>query len=309
MAAALVLASSGLLVTSDRMVPQFVQVVKGISLGVPARSAKPFVVGGQALGLVLQNVADELRRFDTVYRVSDSEVELIAGGDSVEARSAAVMRTLETLRDDGAIEMLRGWRSETWPIKRSFYSAPEVLVERAAIPMFGVPAFGCFVNGLVGKDRIWVARRSRTKPTYPGMLDLIAAGGLAHGELPSQNVAKECEQEASIPAVLARQARPAGLVSYLSLDETGCGIKRDTLFVYDLHLPADFTPVPGDGEVESFELMHVKDVMRSIADSPDAWKPNVALVLIDMCIRLGHISPDREGYLELVHSLRTFGGR
>lgn len=299
----------GLLVSSDSMLPRFVELIKGLSHGVPARSTRPFVVGGEPLGLVLPNAAEKLALFDDVYEVTDSEVRLVAGGSSVEARSAAVMRTLEALRDAGSVEMLRGWRSETWPIKRSFYAQPEVLVERAAVPLFGVPAFGCFVNGLVGTDRMWVARRSRAKPTYPGKLDLIAAGGLAHGELPSQNVAKECEEEACIPPALARQARSAGLVSYVSLDETGWGIKRDTLFVYDLRLPDGFRPVPGDGEVESFELLHVRDVLRSIADSPDEWKPNVALVIIDMCVRLGHISPDRKGYLELVHSLRTFGGR
>jgi len=261
--------------------------------------------------MMLQNSANELRRFPNTFRVTDDEVRLIAGGDSVEMRSEAVMRTLEALRDDGRIDMLRGWRSETWPMKRSFYAPPEVLVERAAIPMFGVPAFGCFVNGLVGASHIWVGRRSRTKATYAGKLDLIAAGGLSHGELPSENVLKECEEEASIPRQLAQQARSAGLVSYTALDETGWGIKRDTLFVYDLHLPPpdQFRPAPGDDEVESFELLSIKEVMRSIADTPDEWKPNVALVLIDLCVRLGHISPDREGYLELVHSLRTFCGR
>ena len=46
-------------------------------------------------------------------------------------------------------------------------------------------------------------------------------GGLAHGESPSRNVVKECFEEASIPASLASRAEPAGVVSYVQLDETG----------------------------------------------------------------------------------------
>ena len=151
---------------------------------------------------------------------------------------------------------------------------------------------------------MWIARRSRAKQTYPGKLDLISAGGLAHGELPSDNVLKECQEEASIPAELAARARSVGLITYTSVDESGWGLKRDTLYPYDLRLPESFVPVPSDGEVESFQLMALPDVMRSIAETPDEWKPNVCLVLLDLCVRLGYISPDRAGYSELVCSLR-----
>lgn len=44
-------------------------------------------------------------------------------------------------------------------------------------------AYGVHINGYVGDaaaaggHRLWVARRSATKPTWPGMLDHIVAGG------------------------------------------------------------------------------------------------------------------------------------
>lgn len=44
---------------------------------------------------------------------------------------------------------------------------------------------GVHVNGFVtlpdGSQELWVARRSATKPTWPGKLDHIAAGGQPHG--------------------------------------------------------------------------------------------------------------------------------
>ncbi len=44
---------------------------------------------------------------------------------------------------------------------------------------------GVHINGYVtlpdGSRELWVARRSRSKPTWPGKLDHIVAGGQPHG--------------------------------------------------------------------------------------------------------------------------------
>lgn len=47
-------------------------------------------------------------------------------------------------------------------------------LERAAAHIFGIKAYGCHINGYIKKDGqyfIWIARRSKTKQTYPYMLD------------------------------------------------------------------------------------------------------------------------------------------
>ncbi|CAK9109930.1 Nudix hydrolase 20 [Durusdinium trenchii] len=153
---------------------------------------------------------------------------------------------------------------------------------------------------------LWVARRSRSKPTYPGCLDHLVAGGLSHGEVPQENVKRECWEEARVPEEISSSAQPCGVVSYVQVDETGWGIKRDVLFCYDLQLPEDFEPHAGDGEVESFSLMSLEDVVDSLAAEgaePD-WKPNVCLVILDMLVRRGVLQPEEDGYVELVHGLR-----
>lgn len=66
-----------------------------------------------------------------------------------------------------------------------------------------------------------------------------------------ENVIKECEEEAGIPLSLAKKARPAGCISYATIEENG--VKQDVLFVYDLLLPEDFLPQPNDGEVFNLE--------------------------------------------------------
>ena len=149
---------------------------------------------------------------------------------------------------------------------------------------------------------MWVARRSLDKPTWPGMLDHLVAGGQPHGISPGDNVVKECMEEANVAENLARRAVPAGAVSYEYLQDEG--LKRDVLFCYDLELPASFDPSNNDGEVAEFMLWPIERVMRTIAET-DEFKPNCNLVIIDFLIRHGCITPDHPEYLELVNRLRS----
>ena len=84
---------------------------------------------------------------------------------------------LQKLREDGS---LTGWRSESYPVLTGFHSEPLALVERAAAVHLGIKAYGVHVNGYVrgaSGIELWVAKRSRSKPTWPGKLDHIVAGG------------------------------------------------------------------------------------------------------------------------------------
>jgi 8-oxo-dGTP pyrophosphatase MutT (NUDIX family) len=232
------------------------------------------------------------------------------------ARTAALAPVLASLRDDGTIT---GWRGEAYPVTLAFGAPPLATVERAAAPHLGVRAYGVHVNGWVrgGGDgggegghgegdnpaslSLWVARRAADKPTWPGKLDHIAAGGQPANLGVTANVIKECGEEAGIPPSLAARARPAGVVSYTAMQ--AAGPKRDVLFVYDLELPRDFTPRPVDGEVDSFELLPLAAVADLVA-STDEFKDNCNLVITDFLIRKGFLAPECEGYLDLVAGLR-----
>jgi thiamine pyrophosphokinase len=67
------------------------------------------------------------------------------------------------------------------------------------------------------------------------------------------------------------------------------GLRRDWLYCYDLMLPASFTPVAADGEVEGFELWPIERAVETVRET-DEFKFNVNLVLIDLFIRLGQIT-------------------
>jgi len=91
-----------------------------------------------------------------------------------------------------------------------------------------------------------------------------------------------------------------GAVSYCY--EGDGGLRPDTLFNYDLELPADFEPEPRDGEIESFSLWPMDQVIATVRET-DAFKFNCNLVIIDFLIRHGFIAPDDPDYLSLVGGL------
>jgi 8-oxo-dGTP pyrophosphatase MutT (NUDIX family) len=262
---------------------------------------RPLNVGRTRVGWVRADFAAELARHPDVFHVTDDRVTLAPSLDDFEARSTAVARTLGALKADGR---LPGWRGELYPVKTAFASAPLFQMERAAVPRLGIRAYGVHMNGFVRTPdglKMWVARRSRTKPTFPGMLDNMVAGGQPIGLSLYENLVKECGEEAGIPPALARRATAVGAVSYVA--EVDEGLKPDVQFCFDLELPADFTPRPVDGEIESFVLLPIAEVARLVAQTSE-FKFNCNLVVIDFLVRHGVIPPDDPDYLAIVAGLR-----
>ena len=262
---------------------------------------RPFVVAGHRVGWARDDVAARLAAYPGLFDVRSEAVVLDRGLDSFEARSAAVEPVLEELGRAGVIP---GWRGEPYPVLSEFGAPPLMRMERAAIPWLGVRAYGVHVNGYVargGAIRMWVARRSRHKPTFPGMLDNMVAGGQPIGLSLMENLIKESEEEAGISPALARRAVPVGAVSYCKAVPEG--LKPDVQFCYDLELPGDFVPRPIDGEIESFHLWPIDRVMAVVSQTRE-FKFNCNLVIIDFLVRRGLIAPEDPDYLDIVRELR-----
>lgn len=277
----------------------------------------PFTIEGYAVGMCSSEFVKVLVGNHPSVFTSDIKTKSLRFVPSVEAASfedktKALGEVNVALRDQG---LIKGWRDELLPVSATFNSDPYMKIERAACSYFGVKAYGVHVNGFVRDPvtkrvtHLWVATRSPTKPTWPGMLDHIVAGGIPFGINLMENVIKECKEEANIDEGLASFAVPVGAVSYASLDEVG-NLRRDCLFCYDLELPETFTPTPADGEVEKFELMEIGDVLDKVVEGcgsggKEGYKPNCNLVLLDFFIRHGIISPESSQYLELLTGLRS----
>ncbi|KAM4562780.1 thiamine pyrophosphokinase 2 [Odontesthes bonariensis] len=264
-----------------------------------------FEVDGAQVGWIPPHVASLLTRHPQVFSPPrGGAVSLCPSLDSYESRSAAVDGVLQALRQEESLTCLRGWRDEKYSVKPRFSDPPVMWMERAATSLFGVKRYGVHINGYTvsdsGEVSMWLARRSSTKQTYPGLLDNMAAGGLAAGVGIKHTLIKECEEEACVPADVAAKAHPVATVSYTYEDEEG--VFAESQFVFDLELPLEFKPRVGDGEVQDFYLLPIQRVKELLAT--DDFKPNSAMVVLDFLIRHSLIEPDAEPcYQELVAGL------
>jgi len=215
----------------------------------------------------------------------------IAVTDRVTLASAALPRLNEIAKAAGA-----RMRGENFDVRETVDGPVLAVLDRGALPAFGVIGVGVHLNGFVRRPdgvHLWVAKRAADKKLDPGKLDNLVAGGVPAGLSPFETLLKEAAEEAALPSDLARQAVPVGQFSYAM--ERPEGLRRDVIFAYDLELPEDFVPRPADGEVEGFSLWPAGQVLETVREE-QKFKFNVNLVLIDFLLRFGLVS-DADGIL------------
>ncbi|PNS18811.1 hypothetical protein CAC42_5350 [Sphaceloma murrayae] len=267
---------------------------------------------GICLGYILPRVAAVFEGLPDWDVDHEERTVVLRSGDNEEERSAVVHRTTAAMRELNYFEVLRGWRDELYPV---YGPGGEVVftVERAASGLLGVVTYGCHLTAFVrGEEglKIWVPRRSRTKQTYPGMMDNTVAGGLTAGEDSLECIIREAKEEASIPEEVVREKiKATGIVCYFHIRDDRAGgeaglLQPECQYVYDLDLTdTEVKPAPDDGEVESFELMNVEDIQHAMRDGQ--FKPNTALVLLDFFVRHGILTAENEkDYVRIVTRLR-----
>ncbi|MCQ4160744.1 DUF4743 domain-containing protein [Roseomonas sp. GC11] len=196
-------------------------------------------------------------------------------------------------------------RDEAFDVRATPDGPVLATLDRGAIPAFGVVAQGVHLNGLVRRAdglHLWLGKRAASKAVAPGQWDNIVAGGMPAGLSPGETLVKEAAEEAGLAPELAGQARQVARLSYIMQGPEG--LRRDILHVFDLDIPEAITPVPADGEVESFELWPIRRVLEAVRDG-DAVKFNVNLVLIDLFIREGLIDPASAEGQSLARGLRA----
>ena len=263
----------------------------------------PLTLGASRIGWMHHQLGTAVGHWPETFAISEMSVALAPHAEDFATRSAAVEPALRSFADQG---LITGWRDEPYPVMREWGDTPLMQIERAACPTLGVRAWGVHVNGYVQRSEglfMWVAKRAADKPTYPGMLDNMVAGGQPIGIDLRANIVKEAAEEASIPTELAEHAVAVGMISYVH--QFADGLKPDQMFCYDLELPVDFIPHNADGEVEEFALWPVAQVAETVRDTTE-FKFNCNLVIIDFLIRHGILSPDNEpDYGALCRGLRA----
>ncbi|KAK2722861.1 hypothetical protein QYM36_003157, partial [Artemia franciscana] len=256
------------------------------------KNCLPFVIEGRQIGLILQNVLEAMKNHRDVFVIEREYVSICGSLNSYVVRSNALAKVLESWRKQEEFVTLKGWRNECFEIRGGFSEKSFLEMERSATCLFGVRQFGVDINGYVKHPElgvsIWLQRRSKTKPTWPGKLDNMVGGGLTAGSAPLITAIAEAAEEASIPPELIKHLKPAGTVSFLFESERG--IFPNIEFVYDLELPSTFVPTNADGEVESFELVPIRELLAKVLSAD--FKTTSCPVVLDFLVRHGYINSE-----------------
>lgn len=254
-----------------------------------SRAHLPFWIGAEQVGWIRLTDMPLLARWPDVFEINGSRVTLAPVFNTVDLRSAALGSVIGALAAEGRIP---GWRNETYAIRNAFDAPPLAYIERAASRLFGTMTYAVHLNGVVeyadGAPQLWIARRSDTKATDPGMLDNVVAGGIGWGFGVEATIVKECWEEAGIPEEIAARAT-AGRTAHVlqSLPE---GTQAEQIFIYDLALPTDFAPRNQDGEVGEHRLARIAEVARWIEEG--AMTVDASLATLDCLLRRRWIDED-----------------
>ncbi|KAJ3282850.1 hypothetical protein HK104_010680 [Borealophlyctis nickersoniae] len=269
----------------------------------------PLLIGQTPVGWVCPQVISLLTDHPTVFQLHSTYITLNPALTTPDARTQAIDTILRQWKAEQKFVCLKGWRDEAYDVFADAANGRREVVmriERSAVGVLGMRAYGCHLNGYVrdasGDVKMWIARRSETKQTYPGMLDNLVGGGLPAGTKPHDNIVKECHEEANIPASLARKARPVGATTFF-LDSEERGWIPDTEYIYDLELPADFVPTPVDGEVQAFYLWSLEEVKEHL--HLGEFMPESGLVIVDFLVRHGYMNASNEpDYVDVLSAMR-----
>ncbi len=215
-------------------------------------------------------------------------------------RTNLINTTLRTAHEKGNIDALRKWANELFPVYSS--KGEHVLdMDGCGVDLFGIINFAVhFIAYVNTKDglKFWIPRRSKTKTSYPGMLDNTVGGSLSSGERPIDCIVREAAEEGALPESYTREnVRACGTLSYQmsQTDDGRPGCQHQVQYLYEMELPEDIVPRPFDGEVEEFTLKSLDEVYDALRCGE--FKLNCGMTWMAYLVRHGIVNAENELHL------------
>ena len=249
-----------------------------------AEARLPFFVadGAQArpAGSVARAHLSALARWPQALQLADGALTLTLPAAE---RTGFFAMANRRLHQEGLIV---AWRDETYPVLALDSGELLATFERAAARFWGTTTFGAHCNGYVaGADgrpsHLWIAHRSYTKATDPGLLDNLVGGGVPHGQTPAECVLREGWEEAGLTPAQMQGLQPGRRLRVAR--DIPEGFQLEEVSVFDLALPPGLQPENQDGEVHSVALMPVAEALARAAAGE--MTVDAALVTLDFALR------------------------
>lgn len=243
----------------------------------PPAGSRPLTISGRVAGWITPRATRALASLDGV-RIEPEAVCIgaPAGGqpasiDQVLAKAALLMR------DAGC---LRAWRDELLDV----VGEGKILgkIERAAIRPLGMLTRAVHLNAWTPDGRLWIALRSQTKSTDPGMWDTLVGGLAVAGETLDTSLLRESEEEAGLLPEHLAQRSPLRIIlrMHRRLPE---GYQVEDVLVSECVLDESVPMRNQDGEVDEIRAISVDEAWQFVQDG--RFTVEAELVVVEGLIR------------------------
>jgi len=222
----------------------------------PPPGARPLRVAGVVCGWLSAQaqavLADtEIARNGDVWEIGRG----LTPGPLLDERLCAVAERLR------AAACLPGWRDELLDVIDGEQTLGSI--ERAATRPLGLLTRAVHLNAWTPDGQIWIARRSLSKSTAPGLWDTLVGGLVGSGETLDHALLRESDEEAGLaPADIAQRSplRVIGRVHFRVKE----GYQVEDVLSSRCVLADTVRPVNRDGEVMEIRRTSVADVLAMI---------------------------------------------
>lgn len=242
----------------------------------PPQLARPLYLAGHCCGWATHAACDALRGTG-LADIEPDALRLAPGLEPGPQLDEALAHIAQALRDANC---LRGWRDELLDVMAGDVRLGAI--ERAAVRPLGLPTRAVHLNAWTPDGRLWIARRSLSKSTDPGLWDSLVGGLAGSNEDLDLALERECAEEAGLePHQLhAREPLRTILRMHRRLPE---GYQVEDLLVSTCVLDEGVRPANRDGEVMQIVALPVEDVLQSI--EAGEFTLEAALVMVEDIIQ------------------------
>ena len=260
----------------------------GLASQEPIPDSLPLFIGGHRCGWLFPSAAEALSSLHEVRLSSNAAYfgETLPAGEPLDSCLAEIALTLK------AAGCTPGWRNElldVWSDSQGQNAAPAVRVgaiERGVMRPLGLTTRAVHLSGWSKDDRLWVARRSMTKATDPGMWDTLVGGLVGNLEDPDLALVRESDEEAGLDAPDIATRTPLRTIAHMRrrLPE---GFQTEAVLTCECVLPDHVTPSNRDGEVMEIQLLDKATLYQMLKE--DAFTLEASIVITEDLLRR---SPD-----------------
>lgn len=233
-----------------RLVPRIQQL--------PPSGSRPLTIMGRVAGWITPRATRALESLEGV-RVEPEAVciEAVVGQRRLPINEVLAEAAL-LMRDAGC---LRAWRNELLDVIGEGQTLGKI--ERAAIRPLGMLTRAVHLNAWTPDGRLWIALRSASKSTDPGLWDTLVGGLAVAGETLDASLLRESEEEAGLtPEQLAQRSDLRVILRmHRRLPE---GYQVEDVLVSECVLDESVPMRNQDGEVDEIRAVTVDEAWQMI---------------------------------------------